>query len=114
MIIQKSKTTKIPVNAHHVVWDYPMVNSSVGFSYQEIQGETPEHSWWKNTVCDEWYYVLSGTGTIYVEDACEQCHEGDIVILPVGKKHKIVGNHLRMIAITKPDWCEEQAQIIND
>jgi len=112
MVITKEKTTKILVNANHIVWDYPMQNNAVGFSYQEINGETPEGAWWKNTVCEEWYFVISGSGTVCIEDIKEECASGDVIVLPVNKKHKIIGKQLCMIAITKPDWYEEQAEII--
>ena len=114
MVITKKQATKFPVNPNHAVWDYPMPNKEIGFSYQEINGETPEGAWWKNTVCEEWYFVISGSGIVYIEDTREECHQGDIIILPVHKKHKIVGNKLCMIATTKPDWYEEQAEIIPD
>jgi mannose-6-phosphate isomerase-like protein (cupin superfamily) len=56
--------------------------------------------------------VISGSGTVCIEDTKEACAVGDVIVLPVNQKHKIIGKHLHMIAITKPDWYEEQAEII--
>lgn len=112
MILQQKQTTKVTAGSQHIVWDYPMTSKDVGISYQEIDGESPDAGFWKNTVCKEWYFVISGSGTVFIDDTQEQFQAGDIVVLPVGKKHRIIGEKLKMIAITKPDWYEEQAEIV--
>ncbi len=114
MVITQKQTIKIKAGKQHIVWDYPMTNKNIGISYQEINGKSPDNGWWKNSVCEEWYYVMGGKGKALIENKSHDFSSGDIIVLPKMKKHKIIGKKLKLLAITTPDWYYEQSEIIPD
>ena len=40
---------------------------------------------------DEFYYVISGQGTMWLDDEQIELHEGVVVYVPRGTKHKAIG-----------------------
>lgn len=40
---------------------------------------------------DEFYYVVSGTGTLFADDEPIELHQGVVVYVPRGVRHKAVG-----------------------
>ena len=40
---------------------------------------------------DEFYYVISGNGSMILDDEEIELHEGDVVYVPRGVKHKAIG-----------------------
>ena len=40
---------------------------------------------------DEFYYVIDGSGTMYLDDERRELHKGVVVYIPRGVKHKAVG-----------------------
>lgn len=57
--------------------------------------------------CDFIYYILSGKGYFIIDGIKEECEEGDLVVIPSGKKFTYKGK-LRMIATSTPPWKAEQ------
>jgi mannose-6-phosphate isomerase-like protein (cupin superfamily) len=41
---------------------------------------------------DEFYYVISGTGSMVLDDETVELHPGVVVYIPRGTKHKAVGD----------------------
>ncbi len=41
---------------------------------------------------DEFYYIISGTGTMILDEEEIELHEGVVVYVPRGVKHKAIGN----------------------
>jgi len=61
-------------------------------------------------VTEEFYYILSGTGLMKINDEEEQVHPGDTVIILPGMRHKITNNGtvpLVLLACCSPEWTAE-------
>jgi mannose-6-phosphate isomerase-like protein (cupin superfamily) len=50
---------------------------------------------------DEFYYVISGTGTMVLDDEQIELHEGVVVYIPRGVRHKAVGK-LTVLTVCVP------------
>jgi mannose-6-phosphate isomerase-like protein (cupin superfamily) len=61
-------------------------------------------------VIEEFYYILSGTGLMKINDEEEQVNPGDTVIILPGMRHKITNNGtvpLVLLACCSPEWTAE-------
>lgn len=112
MVIKKAQTEYFKVGKGHDVWDYPMASKDVGISLQIIDGVTPDRGFWRNKACLECYYVISGEGKVTIEEKIYDVKEGDVIVLKQKQKHRLSGKNVKAIAITVPDWYEEQCEIV--
>lgn len=114
MLIKSSDSTKISI-PEGTIWDYPMPNEDVGISYQTLNGRVPTKGRGVNTVCQEIYFVISGTATIYLGDKHYSVGSNDIVVIePNIASHLEGANDLKIITITRPNWYEKQYKIVED
>ncbi len=93
-------------------WDYVLPTEDIGISYQEYDGEAPDHGRWVNTVCWEAYFVITGSATIYEDDTEYEVGPRDVVIMLPGQKIRMNARKLKILTITKPNWYESQAKIV--
>lgn len=112
MVIKKVRSQHFTVGKSLDLWDYPMGTRDIGISLQKIHGTTPDNGFWRNKVCLECYYVISGKGTVTIEGKMYNIGVGDVIVLKQKQKHKLSGKNIKAIAITFPDWCEEQSEIV--
>lgn len=57
------------------------------------------------------YYVLEGKGYFVINDATEECNQGDLVVIPAGTKFTYKGNLTLLLSCTPP-WEAEQEETI--
>ncbi|MGI8419299.1 MAG: cupin domain-containing protein [Candidatus Levyibacteriota bacterium] len=57
------------------------------------------------------YYVLEGEGYFLIEDQKESCAQGDLVVIPAGKKFTYKGN-LKLLLSCTPPWTQEQEETL--
>src|ERR1700751_5775993 len=72
-----------------------------------VGGTVTEHF---HRVTEEFYYILSGTGIMRIEDEVREVGPGDAVIIVPGQRHKITNNSqvpLVLLAFFSPDWTHE-------
>jgi mannose-6-phosphate isomerase-like protein (cupin superfamily) len=50
---------------------------------------------------DEFYYVIAGSGTMVVDDETIELHQGIVVYVPKGTRHKAIGK-LTILTICIP------------
>ncbi len=113
MVIRK-KQSVLEVNTENVkIFDYRLPSNDVGFSYQELNGRVPESGEGRNTECDEWYFVVAGTGESVVDGIRESIEPGDLVYIPKNKSSYLIASSLKIITVTKPNWEQEQYQEVN-
>jgi mannose-6-phosphate isomerase-like protein (cupin superfamily) len=58
-------------------------------------------------ITEEFYYILSGTGLMTIEDETKEVGPGDTVIIVPGQRHKIANNGqvaLVLLASCSPQW----------
>jgi mannose-6-phosphate isomerase-like protein (cupin superfamily) len=72
-----------------------------------VGGTVTEHF---HRVTEEFYYILSGTGIMKIEDEVREVGPGDAVIIVPGQRHKITNNSqvpLVLLACCSPEWTPE-------
>lgn len=113
MHISFDKTTKISTDKGSI-WDYP-IDQSIGLSLQTLQGRGPSSGSYVNNVCDEIYFIISGEAVFNVDGKNIPVSKNDLVKVPEKTPHSIQttgAEPLTFITITRPDWFEEQANIV--
>jgi|CXWK01.1.fsa_nt_gi mannose-6-phosphate isomerase-like protein (cupin superfamily) len=110
MYIPFAKATKI-VDAKWVIWDY-LMGKDMGISYQELTSRGPQAGRYLNKTCSEVYFVISGSGKFYVGDDVYEAGKNDVITVDPNTLHHIETTALKYITITRPDWYEEQAEIV--
>jgi mannose-6-phosphate isomerase-like protein (cupin superfamily) len=76
-------------------------------------GESVTEHFHKTT--EEFYYILSGTGLMKIEDEVRQVGEGDTVIIVPGQRHKITNNGqtpLVLLACCAPEWTVDDQVLV--
>jgi mannose-6-phosphate isomerase-like protein (cupin superfamily) len=64
---------------------------------------------------EEFYYILSGTGLMKIEDGVREVGPGDTVIILPGQRHKITNNGqtpLVLLACCSPEWTAEDQVLV--
>ena len=111
MHIPFSSTFKIDTN-EGTIWDYE-INKDVGLSYQKLHMRGPKTGAYLNKVCHEVYFIIDGSATFGVGDKTYKVNAKDVVVVEPGVPHYIETTGLTYITITRPDWYEEQAQLVD-
>ncbi|MCK5413593.1 MAG: AraC family ligand binding domain-containing protein [Candidatus Pacebacteria bacterium] len=112
MIIRKKEAQIEKISSEGNVWDYPMPNEQIGIAFQGLNGRVPDYGWYKNKACYEICYLISGSGIFFIDGSNFKASAGDVVVIERNKKSYIEAKNLKMITITKPNWSEEQCQLI--
>lgn len=63
----------------------------------------------------EVYYILQGSGLMYIDDETEEVESGQAIYIPPSSKQRIsnTGNQdLIFLCIADPAWCKEDEEII--
>jgi mannose-6-phosphate isomerase-like protein (cupin superfamily) len=79
-----------------------------------VGGAVAEH--FHNTT-EEFYYILSGTGLMKIEDELREVGPGDTVIIIPGKRHKITNSGqvpLVLLACCSPEWTAEDQVLVEE
>ena len=66
-------------------------------------------------VTEEFYYILSGTGLMKIEDEVREVGPGDTVVILPGQRHKITNNGqtpLVLLACCSPEWTAEDQVLV--
>ncbi len=113
-VIRKQTRVKELDNGVSKLYDYALPGISMGLSYQEIHGRVPADGSAKNTVCDEFYYVLEGSAQIVIDGKEDVILPGDVAVIPSGSTSYLIGNHLKLLTITNPDWYTEQNENVDE
>ncbi|HTH72366.1 MAG TPA: cupin domain-containing protein [Candidatus Pristimantibacillus sp.] len=93
------------------IWDYD-INKDVGLSYQELHRRGPESGHYLNKKCHEILFVIRGSARFTVGGKEYDVHEKDTVVVEPGVPYAIDTTDLAYITITRPDWYEEQYELV--
>ncbi len=113
MIIRASDTTKIPI-PEGIIWDYPMPHEDIGISCQKLHGRGPTKGKYLNKVCHEIYFIISGSAKIFLNGTSYDVGARDVIIVNPNTPHHIETSNLTYITITRPNWYEEQYQLLEE
>jgi mannose-6-phosphate isomerase-like protein (cupin superfamily) len=111
MLIKGKEAVREINKENHQVWDYP-ISRETGISVQNIKGRVPKVGWAKNKVCNEICFILSGTGTFFIEGKKFCAGKDDVIIIKPGEKSYIKAKNMRMLVITTPDWYPDQCDFL--
>ena len=113
MIIKKAESKKEQIAKGSFVWDYKLPDEGIGIAVQKLNGRVPDSGQLMNTVCNEIFYVISGSGVVFIEGEKYEVGEGDIFTIDAGQKSCIIAKDLNFVAVTSPDWYPEQCETID-
>lgn len=108
MYIKKENAKKLQFTDNCVVHEYDLGRKELGIATAHINGRFPNSGKSLNKVCDEVYYVVSGSGVAHLESGDFNLAEGDALFIPKGEWFWVEGNDLFIVIPTAPDWYEEQ------
>jgi mannose-6-phosphate isomerase-like protein (cupin superfamily) len=84
------------------------------FALSKYNGRIPDSGWTRNKICNEMYYVIGGSGTIFVEDKKYELKECDVFLIEPGKKFYVIAKNLQLAIPTSPAWYPEQCENIKE
>lgn len=114
MIVKKENRVKKQIAKDSSIWEYPIHNEKLGVALAKINGRFPDSGKTVNKVCQEIYYIISGSGKIFIEDKEFELNEEDVFLIDAGKRYYVIGENLILACSTSPDWYPEQQNIIKN
>jgi len=108
MLIKKNQTENIKISENMIIKDYNLNTKNIGIAVVEINERYPKEGFTLNKECQEIYYVIKGTGEIFIDNKTFKLEEGDVFLIDKNKKYYLIGNNLKIICPTIPAWTEEQ------
>ena len=88
--------------------EYASPISTLTTGVSEIHGKYPASGFDVDEDVDASWYVVSGTGRIFVGDEVHKVAEGDIIFVPRGDKFWIEGDALKLVVTSCPPWNPAQ------
>jgi mannose-6-phosphate isomerase-like protein (cupin superfamily) len=107
-VIQNSSTAHFSNSDTCEGEEYAFGDKDLNIAIVTVHGRYPEKGHLINEICKEIAYVLSGSGSIGVDDKVTQLSSGDAVLLKPGEKFYWVGDQLKMIMPCSPAFYPEQ------
>ena len=114
MIIKKKDRRKEVSTRDWKVFDYPLRSKTTGIAYQVLNGRTPKSGSFRNNICAEIFYIISGSGAIVVKKHKHILRKGDVYIAKPKEQHFLVGKKLVFLTITSPNWYSAQCEVLKD
>lgn len=100
---QQSSFEKVGIVGRMFASEYLINNSE----YMIITTDIGHETYIKENQSDFVYYILEGSGYFEVNGQKEDCHSGDLVVIPRGNKF-IYKGQLKMLLSCTPPWKQEQ------
>ncbi len=114
MLIKKDQAKTIKISENMSITEYDMNTKDIGITVAKINGRYPEEGFALNKECQEIYYVLRGTGEVFIDNQSFKIEEGDTILINKNKKYYLIGNSLKIVCPTVPAWTEKQHETIKD
>lgn len=94
------------------VWEYATDSENLSIARGVVNGRFPEKGRHVNTICEEMYYVMGGTGKLFIEDEVIELARGDVYLIKPNKAYYVEGEQLDVLLPTYPKWTQEQSNIV--
>ncbi|MFB6199416.1 MAG: cupin domain-containing protein [Candidatus Nanohaloarchaea archaeon] len=111
MIVRREEAEVETISGTGKVLEYP-ISEEVGVSVQKLEGRVPEKGYYVNSECHEVCYVKSGEAEVVIGGEEFELKKGDIYVIEAGEKSCVKADNLEIIVVTRPDWYEEQCEIV--
>src|SRR5438876_10861423 len=107
-VLQESEANSFKNSATCHGFEFPFETRSMNIAVVMVDGRYPQEGHLRNDVCDEIAYVLSGSGTVGVDNETHNIAAGDAVLLKAGERFWWQGSQLRMLMPCSPAFYPEQ------
>ena len=104
---KKFNQTEVFKGKTNVTYEYNISDSDINYCIVDINGRFPSHGYAINKGCKEMAHVLSGTGTLVVNDKVYNLEKDDVVLVNKGEMYYWEGN-MRLGVPCAPAWTPEQ------
>jgi mannose-6-phosphate isomerase-like protein (cupin superfamily) len=88
--------------------EYQFASTDLNVAVITVNGRYPAEGHLVNEVCNEVGYVLSGSGTIGVDEQVHALNPGDAVFVNPGERFYWEGDHMKMVVPCSPAFYPEQ------
>lgn len=112
MQIPKNKSIKFKIAKSSYLWEYPLKNKKLNVAFSIINGRLPDSGRLVNTECTEIYYVISGSGTVFIENKKYKIRAGSGLLIEPKQRYYVVGKKLTILCPTAPAWYPEQHKTV--
>lgn len=114
MLIKKEQAIKKQNSDNCIVFEYDYLSSDSSFAIAKIKGRYPQKGKSVNLDCEQAYYVISGTGTIYSDKGEFKIEKGDLYYFEKKEAYYVVASNLEICILNSPQWNFKQYKQIED
>ena len=94
-------------------WSPKVIEEMNDYQFKLVKIEN-DFTWHKHENTDETFLVIEGKMGIEFEDETVELSEGEMIVIPKGKKHKPYADKEAKIMIIEPKGVTNTGDVIND
>ena len=94
-------------------WSPKVIEEMNDYQFKLVKIEN-DFTWHKHDDTDETFLVIEGKMGIEFEDQTVELSEGEMIVIPKGKKHKPYANKEAKIMIIEPKGITNTGDVTND
>ena len=94
-------------------WSPKVIEEMNDYQFKLVKIEN-DFTWHKHEDTDEAFFVIEGKMGIELEDETIELNEGEMIVIPKGKKHKPYANKEAKIMLIEPKGVTNTGDIRND
>ncbi len=94
-------------------WSPKVIEEMNDYQFKLVKIEN-DFTWHKHDDTDETFLVIEGKMGIQFEDQTVELSEGEMIVIPKGKKHKPYADKEAKIMIIEPKGVTNTGDVIND
>ena len=94
-------------------WSPKVIEEMNDYQFKLVKIEN-DFTWHKHDDTDETFLVIEGKMGIEFEDQTVELSEGEMIVIPKGKKHKPYADKEAKIMIIEPKGVTNTGDVIND
>jgi len=104
----QDEAKEIQTTPHCAVREYPVPSDTISFCTAKITGRYPEKGRAANSACEQFYFVLSGSGIIHSERGNFPIKQGDLYFFRKNELYWVEGKELFVAVGNAPAWNPQQ------
>jgi len=110
MLIKKVDAQKKENSSDCIVLEYDLPTKAFSHATAQINGRYPSEGGMKNELCEQTYYVLSGSAVIHSYKGDFEIEQGDIYFFEKNEVYWVQAVQLHVCVVNAPGWAAEQYQ----
>ena len=112
MLIKKSESLAKNIWPNCTVWEYKWNSEILSSARSVINWRLPEKWTFKNSECEEVYFVVSGSGKVISDKWTFELNQGDVYHFEKWEKYYVKWNDLNLVISNSPKREPRQFEII--